>query len=86
MSKRTPKSDPYVAADGKHYWNCWTNNYQRSRDGYCIHAFCEEDQTGRMLCGAVGAEGGGESFPKDGQPSCLKCRRIMDRRGVLKIR
>lgn len=60
------KKDEYVANDGKHYWNVWTNNYQRERDGYCIHAFCEEDRTGRTLCGVIGQEGGGESFPKDG--------------------
>ena len=75
--------DSYVAPDGKHYWNCWTGNYQASRDGYVIHVFCEEDRTGRMLCGGVAWEGGGESYPRDGRPSCLKCERIMVRRGAL---
>lgn len=74
------------AFDGKHYWNCWTRNYQSARDGYCIHAFCEEDRTEKTLCGVVATEGGGQSFPHDeNQPSCLKCRRIMFKRGALKI-
>lgn len=76
-------SDPYVAADGKHYWNCWTTNYQPERDGYCIHAFCEEDLGTRALCGAKISEGGGQSVPREEIPSCLKCRRIMIKRGAL---
>lgn len=72
------------ARDGKHYWNGWTSNYQPSRDGYCIHAFCEEDKTGRALCGVTLSQGGFQSFPHDiDRPSCLKCRRVMERRGVL---
>lgn len=78
-------SDPYVALDGKHYWNSWTRNYQPDRDGFCQHAFCEEDRTGRTLCGVVSAQGGGLAYPKElDQPSCLKCRRIMVRRGAIK--
>ena len=80
MSK---KADNYVARDGKHYWNCWTRNYQPDRQGYCIHAFCEEDRTGRTLCGVVASQGGGESFPADGQPSCYRCARTMRNRGVI---
>jgi hypothetical protein len=76
--------DKYAAIDGKHYWNCWTSNYQPERDGYCIHAFCEEDRTGRALCGVRQIEGGGQSFPNDvPTPSCLKCRRIMIKRGAI---
>lgn len=79
------KADPYKAADGKHYWNCWTNNYQVSRDGYCQHAFCEEDRTGKTLCGVVSREGGGISIPNElDKPSCLKCRAIMLKRGALR--
>lgn len=79
------KRTDYRAADGKHYWNCWTHNYSAARDGYCIHAFCEEDRTGRALCGVRTADGGGLSFPHDDDaPSCLKCRRIMQKRGAIK--
>lgn len=77
--------DKYVAPDGRHYWNCWTSNYRQERDGYCIHAFCEEDRTGRTLCGVRSSDGGGESFPKDGRPSCTKCRRTMTNRGALLV-
>jgi hypothetical protein len=77
--------DLYVAPDGKHYWNCWTSNYQPARDGYCIHAFCEEDRSGATLCGVRNTiNGGGESFPRNGAPSCLRCRRTMEKRGALK--
>jgi len=79
------KADPYKASDGKHYWNCWTNNYLASRDGYCQHAFCEEDRTGKTLCGAVSQEGGGISIPNElDKPSCLKCSAIMLKRGALR--
>lgn len=74
----------YAAHDGKHYWNCWTENYQWRRDGYCIHVFCEEDKTGRTLCGVVASNGGGEAYPRDGAPSCRKCLSAMQRRGALK--
>lgn len=77
------KKDDWRASDGKHYWNCWTSNYQPERDGYCIHAFCEEDKAGRTLCGVKAENGGGVSFPSEGKPSCLKCERAMIRRGVL---
>jgi hypothetical protein len=77
-------ADPYVAPDGKHYWNCWTWNYSRREDGYIIHAFCEENKTGRALCGVWSREGGGLSIPNDLRfPSCLRCRRIMEKRGAL---
>lgn len=76
----------YAALDGKHYWNCWTRNYQPERDGYCIHAFCEEDRTGRTLCGVIANDGGLQSFPHDeDQPSCLKCRAIMIKRKAITI-
>lgn len=77
------KKDPYKAADGKHYWNGWTSNYQPDRDGYCIHAFCEEDRNGTSLCGVVLREGGGESFPMSGAPSCCRCKATMTKRGAL---
>ncbi len=83
MSTRHAPVSKYAAPDGKHYWNCWTNNYQAVRDGYCIHVFCEEDRTGRTCCGVIAQQGGGESYPLDGRPSCLKCRRIMIKRGAL---
>lgn len=77
------KRENYAALDGRHYWNCWTSNYQRHRDGYCIHAFCEEERTGRTLCGVRSSEGGGLSFPKDGEPSCIRCLGTMTKRGAL---
>jgi len=77
------KKSDWRALDGKHYWNCWTNNYQLDRDGYCIHAFCEEDKTGRALCGVKTQDGGGVSFPLEGRPSCIRCERVMKKRGVL---
>jgi len=73
----------YAAPDGKHYWNCWTNNYRPERDGYIIHVFCEEDRTGRTLCGCLTSDGGGESYPRDGVPSCRRCKTIMKKRGAL---
>lgn len=78
------KRSNFVAKDGKHYWNCWTRNYQPNRDGYCIHAFCAQERTGRTLCGATINETGLESFPSEGRPSCFRCRKIMKKRGVLK--
>lgn len=72
-----------AALDGKHYWNCWTNNYRPERDGYCIHVFCEEDRTGRTLCGCISSDGGGESYPLEGMPSCLRCLRIMKSRSAI---
>lgn len=79
------KPDSFVSPDGKHYWNCWTRNYQPSRDGYCQHAFCEEDHSGKTLCGVVSSDGGGMSIPNElSQPSCKKCRNIMQKRGALK--
>lgn len=81
--KARTRPDRYVAPDGKHYWNCWTSNYQPDRDGYVIHAFCEEDRTGRTLCGVTSSDGGGESFPLDGQPSCRRCKGTMVKRGAL---
>lgn len=86
-SLKKTKPDPYKATDGKHYWNCWTNNYQADRDGYCQHAFCEEDKTGKTLCGVATQGGGGISIPNElDSPSCLKCRRIMEKRGALPSR
>lgn len=80
MSKRTY----FQADDGKHYWNCWTRNYQPDRDGYCMHAFCEEDRTGRALCGVKTSDGGGLSYPNElDAPSCRKCRKIMQKRKAL---
>lgn len=73
----------YAAADGKHYWNCWTRNYQPERDGYCIHVFCEEDKSERTLCGVVAADGGGLSCPLEAVPSCRRCQKIMVKRGAL---
>lgn len=72
-----------AASDGKHYWNCWTSNYRPESDGYIIHAFCEEDKTGRALCGCRCQNGGGVSFPSEGRPSCFRCQRSMEFRGVL---
>ncbi len=78
--------DRYKALDGKHYWNCWTRNYQADRDGYAQHAFCEEDRSGRALCGVVAAQGGAQSYPHEiDQPSCLKCCAIMVKRGAIKV-
>lgn len=79
------KSTDYRAADGKHYWNCWGGRYEWQRDGFCIHVFCEEDKNDKTLCGFRGAsEGGGLSVPNDlDTPSCLKCRRIMQKRGAI---
>ncbi len=85
MKRRLPKIDSYRAPDGLHYWNCWTSNYRRADDGYTIHAFCEEDRTGRALCGVRTAEGGGESFPRDGWPSCVRCKATMVKRGALVV-
>lgn len=70
------------ASDGKHYWNCWTGNYRPEDDGYIIHAFCEEDKTGRALCGVRCQNGGGISFPSEGKPSCFKCLKIFDSRNA----
>lgn len=82
MSKNSKGS--LAAPDGKHYWNVWTSNYRRSDDGYIQHAFCEEDRTGRTLCGRVAMEGGGLSFPHElRRPSCKQCQAVMERRGAL---
>ena len=78
-----PRARQYAARDGRHYWNGWTRNYQWHRDGYCIHAFCEEDKTGRALCGVRLNEGGGMSFPLEGVPSCLRCHKTMEKRGLI---
>lgn len=78
-------NDKYAAKDGKHYWNGWTNNYRVSRDGYCNHAWCEEDsKKGKALCGVKLMEGGGMGIPHElDHPSCLKCRRTMIKRGAI---
>lgn len=81
--KRADKK--FIAADGKNYWNCWTRNYQMDRDGYCIHAFCEQDRTGRTLCGAKINETGLESVPSEGKPSCHRCTKIMQKRRVMPV-
>ena len=83
MSK--PLNEEYAALDGKHYWNCWGGRYHPERDGYCIHVFCEEDKTPNTLCGFKNAtEGGGLSVPNQlDTPSCLRCRRIMQKRAAL---
>lgn len=76
-----------AAADGKTYWNCWTSNYRRDVDGYIEHAFCLEERTGKTLCGVPFTEGGMVSIPREmDQPTCLKCERIMRRRGAIPSR
>ena len=79
------KPDPYVAPDGKHYWNCWTANYRPKEDGFIIHAWCDEDKTGRALCGVKSSDGGGMSFPREGIPGCIRCRKTMEKRGALSL-
>jgi hypothetical protein len=84
MPKANGAMSKYAAADGKHYWNCWTNNYRPAEDGYITHAFCEEDKGPRALCGAKTVEGGGLSIPHDiARPGCIKCHHIMKKRGAL---
>lgn len=77
--------DEYAALDGNHYWNAWTRNYRWDGDGYIQHAFCQEDRSGRTLCGVVALDGGGLSYPNDlDRPSCMKCRQIMVKRGAIR--
>lgn len=74
----------YAASDGKHYWNCWTSSYRKDVDGYIEHAFCEEERTGRALCGSKFQDSGLVSIPHElDEPSCLKCAAIMRRRGLI---
>jgi len=76
--------DYLLAADGKHYWNCWTRTYNSSVDGYIEHAFCEEENTGKTLCGCRFEDTGLISIPHElSLPTCLKCRKIMENKNLL---
>lgn len=80
MPSKAVKS--YVASDGKHYWNGWTGAYRVQHGTHMTHAFCDEDKTVRSLCGVEIAEGGGLSIPSETKPGCLKCYRILIKRGI----
>lgn len=67
--------------DPARYWNCWTRNYQPSRDGYCIHAFDENDASGKTLCGVRPMEGGGLNMAES-HTSCKRCQAVLKKRGV----
>lgn len=75
------------ALDGKTYWNGWTNNYRPGPDigGYIEHAICEEDRTGKSLCGVRIQDSGLMSIPGEmNQPGCRRCAAIMRKRGAIK--
>lgn len=67
-----------------HIWNGWSNNYQPSRDGYIIHMF-EERKTNvptRSLCGVLIQDSGLMNL-NETEPGCIRCRRILRKRGLL---
>lgn len=70
-----------------HIWNGWTNNYIRKEEGYRIHMF-EEGQRRRgvgqtrSLCG-VRIQDTGLLNLNEVEPGCYRCRRILEKRGLL---
>lgn len=73
----------------KHYWNGWSNNMipEFGGGGYIIHMFeLTEDmrhaKTGRALCGAPIVESGFVDL-NEVEPGCIRCRRILRKRGLL---
>jgi hypothetical protein len=67
-------------------WNVWAY-YSRSEDGCIIHAQEEGSATaqkGRAICGTKVSDGGGLNLKEDPwEPSCIRCRKILIKRGLL---
>lgn len=70
--------------------NCWTHNYNRNIDGYITHAYDESSEQfrskNRAICGVQVADSGWVALGEDGwKPGCLRCRKILIGRGLLRI-
>lgn len=65
-------------------WNCWSGNliYDDGEPGYIIHMFDEAAKTGRSLCG-VRYQDSGMLNLNEVEPGCIKCRRVLEKRGLL---
>lgn len=67
-------------------WNGWSNNYSRKNDGYIIHMWQEEKRKtlkpNRSFCGVVIQDSGLQNL-NETEPGCVKCRRILRKRGLL---
>lgn len=82
-----------TAADDKeikaHIWNGWSFTRDRHHDGnpsYIIHMFEEgKGYPTRSLCGVRIAESGLVNL-NEVEPGCMKCRRILEKRGLLSPR
>lgn len=65
-------------------WNGWSHNYVRKNDGYITHMFEEKKGQGRQrsLCGVLIQDSGLLNL-NEVEPGCIKCRRILRKRGLL---
>lgn len=69
-----------------HIWNGWSSNmvYDDGGPGYIVH-MCEEAESGwpeRSLCGVKIRETGALTL-NETEPGCIKCRRILRKRGLI---
>lgn len=71
-------------------WNGWTRNYSARDDGYITHAFdeaiCRQREKFVSLCGVTLEASGMVALGEDRwRPGCIKCCRILEKNGLLKL-